>query len=210
MRDVAAGAWHRDDFVETFGEWLPGRFRENWPPGTRIAVVLTFDTQGDIDAAIPGRSNGTWQGHDDKINYVDLNAVFRPQYHYNYDRHEGIAIGGGGSDYPDIDGNLQVNFKSGQDRTGHVDFDGKPDAYLDDIIRKQRGETDFQRRMVLLQDFQRHFASKMYTLFNPGEALGFKLAQPWLANWNAFSSMGEGSDMNEAGINMWIDGSKKS
>src|SRR5207248_8345934 len=53
-----------------------------------------------------------------KINYVDLNAVFRPQYHYNYDRHEGIAIGGGGSDYPDIDGNLQVNFKSGQDRTG--------------------------------------------------------------------------------------------
>jgi peptidoglycan/xylan/chitin deacetylase (PgdA/CDA1 family) len=64
--------WHKDDFAKTFGDRVPGRFRENWPANTRIAVALTFDTQGDIDAALPGRSNGRWPGYEDRINYVDL------------------------------------------------------------------------------------------------------------------------------------------
>jgi ABC-type transport system substrate-binding protein len=148
-----------------------------------------------------------------KINYVDLNAVFRPQYHYNYNRHEGVAIGGGGSAYPDIDGNLQVNFRSGQDRTGYVAADGKPDAYVDGLIEKQRVERDLQKRTALMHEFQRYFASKMYTLFEPGDALGLELAQPWFGNWRAFSSRSgtgnEGSNMSESGMYYWIDNSKK-
>jgi ABC-type transport system substrate-binding protein len=146
-----------------------------------------------------------------RLNYVDLNSVFRPQYHYNYNRHEGIIIGGGGSPYPDIDGNLQVNFRSGQDRTGYVAADGKPDAYVDGLIEKQRTERDLQKRKALIDEFQRYFASKMYTLFEPGDALGFELAQPWFGNWKAFSSRSgtEGSAMSEGGMHYWIDNSKK-
>ncbi|HLF76810.1 MAG TPA: ABC transporter substrate-binding protein [Dehalococcoidia bacterium] len=147
-----------------------------------------------------------------KMNYVELNSVFRPQYHYNYDKHEGIAIGGGGADYPDPDGNLQVNFKSGQDRTGHLDADGKPDAYLDGLIEKQRAESDWNKRLAIFHDFQRHFASKMYFLHQPGDALGFQLAQPWFGNWRVYngqSDAGGGSEMQEGGVYYWIDSSKK-
>jgi len=144
-----------------------------------------------------------------QLNFPENLAAFRSGYHYNYNRHEGVAMGGGGADYPDIDQNLQVNYKYGQDRTGHVDSDGKPDAYLEDIIVKQRSETDFNKRKALLDDFQRRHAAKQYTLFEPGDSLGFILAQPWFGNWRAFTSLKDGAEMNEAGIHYWIDQSKK-
>jgi peptide/nickel transport system substrate-binding protein len=147
-----------------------------------------------------------------KFNYVDLNSVFRPQFHWNYGQHDGISIGGGGADYPDPDGNLQANFKSGVPRSGFVGSDGKPDAYLDDIINKQRVETDWNKRLTLFHDYQRHFASKMYFMHQPGDALGFLLAQPWFGNWRYFrgqSDAGGGSEMQEGGISYWIDNSKK-
>jgi hypothetical protein len=113
-----------------------------------------------------------------------------------YDHHEARAIGGGGSDYPDIDGNLQVNFKSGEDCTGHLDADGKPDAYD-------------QKRIALPHEFQRRFASKMYVLHQPSLALSYQLAQPYAGNRRVFASMNQGSEMNEAGVHPWYDASKK-
>ncbi|MGQ0669676.1 MAG: polysaccharide deacetylase family protein, partial [Actinomycetota bacterium] len=62
--------WHPSRFEETFGKRLPGRFLANWPTGKRIVVILTFDTQGDVDAAIPGLGTRTWP--DGSINYCDL------------------------------------------------------------------------------------------------------------------------------------------
>jgi len=147
-----------------------------------------------------------------KLNYVDLNSVFRPQYHWNNAQHEGISIGGGGADYPDPDGNLQANFKSGVPRSGFLTAEGKPDAYLDDLIDKQRVESDWNKRLTIFHDYQRHFASKMYFLHQPGDALGFLLAQPWFGNWRFFrgqSDSGGGSEMQEGGIYYWIDNSKK-
>jgi peptide/nickel transport system substrate-binding protein len=147
-----------------------------------------------------------------RFNYVDLNSVFRPEYHWNYGQHEGISIGGGGADYPDPDGNLQANFKSGVPRSGFVGSDGKPDAYLDDLIAKQRVESDWNKREAMFHDFQRHFASKMYFLHQPGDALGFLLAQPWFGNWRLYrgqSDAGGGSEMQEGGVNYWIDNSKR-
>ena len=44
--------WEPQRFEETFGERLPGRFHENWPQDKRVAVLLTFDTQGDVDATV--------------------------------------------------------------------------------------------------------------------------------------------------------------
>jgi len=62
-----------------------------------------------------------------------------------------------------------------------------------------------------MHEFQRYFASKMYTLFEPGDALGFELAQPWFGNWKAFTSRSgtEGTAMSEGGMHYWIDNSKK-
>lgn len=64
--------WHRDMWQQTFGTELPTKLAENWPEGVRIAVMLTFDTQGDVDAAVPGyqHSSGFWR--DGAINYCDL------------------------------------------------------------------------------------------------------------------------------------------
>jgi peptidoglycan-N-acetylglucosamine deacetylase len=62
--------WHRDQFAQIFGERRPGRFVEQWPTGKRVAVVLTFDTQADVDAAVAKYQTCLWsQG---RINYCDL------------------------------------------------------------------------------------------------------------------------------------------
>ena len=61
--------WQKGQWEATFGVPQPTKLREQWPKGKRIAITLSFDTQGDVDAAIPG-STGCWKsGH---INYADL------------------------------------------------------------------------------------------------------------------------------------------
>jgi peptidoglycan/xylan/chitin deacetylase (PgdA/CDA1 family) len=64
--------WSRGAWAETFGEERPTRLEEQWPEDTRIAVCLTFDTQGDVDAAIPTYQLGTCYWAEGKINYCDL------------------------------------------------------------------------------------------------------------------------------------------
>ena len=64
--------WHKDKFEEIFGRRVKGNFGRNWPDGKRIAVVLTFDTQGDIDADVPGDYSGKWPGYPDETNFCDL------------------------------------------------------------------------------------------------------------------------------------------
>jgi peptidoglycan-N-acetylglucosamine deacetylase len=64
--------WHKDDFEKIFGRRTEGAFARNWPKGTRIVVLLTFDTQGDIDADVPGDYSGKWPGYPDETNFCDL------------------------------------------------------------------------------------------------------------------------------------------
>ena len=202
-------------------------FKHNPAEAKKLLTAAGFTTALDTQLTLsgsPGQNSlskpadvlvGMWNDSglfNFKFNYVDLNSVFRPSFHWNYGQHEGISIGGGGADYPDPDGNLQANFKSGVPRSGFVGADGKPDAYLDDIIAKQRSETDWNKRLALFYDYQRHFASKMYFMHQPGDALGFLLAQPWFGNWRFFrgqSDSGGGAEMQEGGISYWIDNSKK-
>jgi peptidoglycan/xylan/chitin deacetylase (PgdA/CDA1 family) len=66
--------WGPDSFEGVFGKELPTKFVDNFPSDKRIAICLTFDTQGDVDAAVPGdHPSGTcyWPGGK-KINYCDL------------------------------------------------------------------------------------------------------------------------------------------
>jgi len=61
--------WGPDSWESTFGRTAPTRLLDQWPADKRLAVLLTFDTQGDIDAARPNYQ--TTMRRDGSINYVD-------------------------------------------------------------------------------------------------------------------------------------------
>jgi peptidoglycan/xylan/chitin deacetylase (PgdA/CDA1 family) len=62
--------WRREQFAETFGERSKGGFVERWPADKRMAIVLTFDTQADVDAAVAKYQTCLWSSGN--INYCDL------------------------------------------------------------------------------------------------------------------------------------------
>jgi peptidoglycan-N-acetylglucosamine deacetylase len=64
--------WSRDAWRETFGVERKTKLDDNWPDGVRVAVCLTFDTQGDVDAAIPSYQLNTCFWAPGKINFCDL------------------------------------------------------------------------------------------------------------------------------------------
>ncbi len=139
---------------------------------------------------------------------VDFETEFRPKYSQGGDKHEGIAYSGA-SGYPDIDGWLTIYYKSGSERSGHLDANGKPDAELDAMIKKQRGEMDPQRRVTLIHDLQKYAASKMYMLNDPGAAAGFLLSWPWLGNFGTFRSKSGSLPAAEGWTYYWMDSSRK-
>jgi peptidoglycan/xylan/chitin deacetylase (PgdA/CDA1 family) len=70
--DLQPEHWSRTAWRETFGEERETKLADNWPEGVRMAVCLTFDTQGDVDAAIPGYQNNSCFWAEGKINFCDL------------------------------------------------------------------------------------------------------------------------------------------
>jgi ABC-type transport system substrate-binding protein len=141
---------------------------------------------------------------------IDYRSDFRPNVRYGFNKHEGIAWGSSGQDYPDIDGVLQAHYVPDKDRTGELDASGKPDAKLAEMIRQQRVEVDQQKRITMIQDLQRYLASKMYRLLDAGDALTFSLANPWIGNYGVYRAPTGGSEWSESYIYWWIDNSKKS
>jgi peptide/nickel transport system substrate-binding protein len=135
---------------------------------------------------------------------VDFNSEFRPKYSQGSNKHEGIAYSGA-SGYPDVDGWLTIYYKSGSERSGHLDTGGKVDAELDSLIKRQRGELDVQKRTAIIQDFQKYAANKMYMLNDPGAATGFLLAWNWLGNFGTFRSKAGSLNAIEGWTNYWID-----
>ncbi|MPZ48106.1 MAG: hypothetical protein GEU75_02135 [Dehalococcoidia bacterium] len=141
---------------------------------------------------------------------IDYRTDFRVNVRYGFNKHEGVAWGSSGQDYPDIDGVLQAHYVPDKDRTGELDATGKPDAKLGDLIRQQRVETDTEKRVTILQDIQRYIASKMYRMLDAGDALTFTLANPWIGNYGVYRAPSGGSEWTESYIHWWIDNSKKS
>jgi peptidoglycan/xylan/chitin deacetylase (PgdA/CDA1 family) len=67
--DHQPAEWRPDSWERTFGTVAETRLLENWPTDKRIAVLLFFDTQADVDAARPGYQ--TTMRRDGSINLVD-------------------------------------------------------------------------------------------------------------------------------------------
>jgi len=154
---------------------------------------------------------GMWEANGDfKLapNKVDFSNDFSPNYTNNANKFDGIASNSTAAP-PEVDLQIDGYLRSGQPRTGHVDSNGQPDTKLDDLLTKQRSELDLQKRIAIIQEIQRHAASKMYFLYTPGAALGFDLAWPWLGNWGLYRSRTGGAPVQETLHHMWYDASKK-
>jgi ABC-type transport system substrate-binding protein len=178
-----------------------------------VSTVINWTPNG-YDAAYVREievMKAMWEMHGDfkfRVNLPDYRSDWRPQVHYNYDRHEGIAWGGNASQ-PDLDGAMQAWFKSGKDRSGHVMANGQPDPVLDHLVARQRMETDYNQRAEVLKDFQRYAAKTMYVYFGAGASTEFEMAQPWLGNWGVYRTAPGGADSNETFPYLYIDPDKK-
>lgn len=71
--------WERHSYKNTFGVERRTNLLENWPDGKRVAVLLSFDPDVDIQAARPGFSMTMHE--DGSVNY---GAVLESQYGIRY------------------------------------------------------------------------------------------------------------------------------
>jgi ABC-type transport system substrate-binding protein len=108
---------------------------------------------------------------------TNYNANFQTPYTNGMDQWEGIAAAATAA-RAELDVLLHEYVKSGQPRSGHLD-NGQPDAMLDDLIAKQRAETDTEAREA-----------------------------PWLQNYGLWRSKSGGSVDQEGNIYYWFDESK--
>jgi ABC-type transport system substrate-binding protein len=143
-----------------------------------------------------------------RINGVDHQSEFTPNYYQSGNKFEGIINHGLGSQ-PEVDNLLYYLYKSGIPRSGHLDANGQPDTVLDDMLTRQRRETDLQRRVAIVKEIQRYAAGKVYLLHEPGSSIGFSLAWNWLGNWGVYRSKA-GSQLSEETLPyLWYDSAKK-
>jgi peptide/nickel transport system substrate-binding protein len=156
--------------------------------------------------------HGMWQDSGNFKLAVDAvpnyNQNFQAPYTNGKNKWDGIAAAATAA-RAEVDVLLHEYVKGDQIRSGHLGDDGKPDAVLDDLVAKQRAETDTKKRETLIHDIQKRVASKMYYMMEPGEALGFNMAWPWVQNLGLYRSKSGGSPDQENYIYYWYDESKK-
>lgn len=137
---------------------------------------------------------------------TNYQANFQDQYTNGENQWNGIASAATAA-RAEVDVLLHEYIKSQQPRSGHLD-DGQPDTVLDELVARQRGETDTEAREAIIHDIQRRVASKMYYMMEPGQGLGYNVAWPWLMNYGLWRSKAGGSADQEGNIHYWYDASK--
>jgi peptidoglycan-N-acetylglucosamine deacetylase len=63
--------WHPDNWTKHFGRQTRVNMLAPELSGVRVIVLLTFDTQGDVDAAVPGYQAGAGHWSNGAVNYCD-------------------------------------------------------------------------------------------------------------------------------------------
>ena len=178
----------------------------------KTQFVIAGNSPTDLEREATILSNMIAAGGDFDIQFkkAELATEWRPNYHFNGDKHEGMAYGFFRNTFPDVDIPLFFFIKSGDPQAGHLAADGKPDPQIEALYKKQRGETDFAKRSDVLKELQRYMAKKMYTLSSAGDATRFELAQPWLGNWGVYRTYSpDGGPSNEVYPYQFLDSSKK-
>lgn len=66
-----ANHWHPDNWTTHFGYETRVNMAMPALDGVRVVVLLTFDTQGDVDAAVPGYQAGAGHWSNGAVNYCD-------------------------------------------------------------------------------------------------------------------------------------------
>ena len=202
-----AAKWYKHDVAEAkklvSAAGITGPIDTKWhyPVGFYAAP---FERKMEVLHAM-WQDSGIFKLASDPVN--NYNANFQGPYTNGMNKWEGIASAATAA-RAEVDVLLHEYVKSEQIRSGHLD-NGQPDAVLDDLVAKQRAETDPRRRETLIHDIQKRVASKMYYLMEPGQALGFNLAWPWRQNLGLYRSKSGGSQDQENYIYYWYDASKK-
>lgn len=177
---------------------------------TQFVIASNSPTDVEREAQILSNMIGAQGDFDVQFKKAELASDWRPNYHFGSDKHEGMAYGFFRNTFPDVDIPMFFFLKSGDPQAGHLGSDGKPDATLDGLYMKQRGETDFNKRNEIMKEIQRYCAKKMYTLSSAGDSTRFELAQPWLGNWGVHRTYSpDGSPANETFPHLFIDSAKK-
>lgn len=184
------------------GHTAPIQTKYHWPSNT---YAPPFDKVREVQ-------HGMWQDSGnfklEQLIYPNYNTDYQPRFVNTPGQWEGIASTQTAA-RPEVDVLLFEYFKSNSRRAGHVMPDGKPDTVLDDLVTKQRAELDDKKRGALIEDIQRRVSSKMYMMMEPGQALGFTLNWPWLANFGLYRSKEGGSQDQEGQVYWWYDASKR-
>jgi ABC-type transport system substrate-binding protein len=177
---------------------------------SQFVISSTSPTDLEREAQILSNMIGAHGDFDIQFKKAELATEWRPTYHFGSNQHDGMAYGFFRNTFPDVDIPLFFFIKSGDPQAGHLAPDGKPDPMLDDFYKRQRGETDLNKRAEILKELQRYMAKKMYTLSSAGDSTRFELAQPWLGNWGVYRTYSpDGSPPNETFAHLFIDSSKK-
>jgi ABC-type transport system substrate-binding protein len=177
---------------------------------TQFVIPSNAATDLEREAQILSNMLGDKGDFEIQFKKAELATDWRPNYHFNTDKHEGMAYGFFRNTFPDVDIPLFFFIKNGDPQAGHLAADGKPDANIEVLYKRQRGETDFAKRSEVLKELQRYMARKMYTLSSAGDATRFELAQPWLGNWGVYRTYSpDGGTSSEIYPNLFIDSSKK-
>jgi peptide/nickel transport system substrate-binding protein len=148
---------------------------------------------------------GMLEAHGDfqlEINTMTYSGVFAEKFTNGDGQWEGIGTANTSS-RPDIDVFMHEWYHSSSFRSDFILADGKPDAFLDGLVSKQRTETDETQRKALIKEIQQYTAGKMYKIWEPGESLDFRLAQAWVGNFGVFRQPEGSSPDQEGNIYHW-------
>jgi ABC-type transport system substrate-binding protein len=127
-----------------------------------------------------------------------------PNYHQGKGQFKGMAYATQ-TTQADIDGYLYAQYRSGSDKTCW----GPSDPIMDGLIDQQRREPDEKKRTQIIKDFDRYASKMQFRITAGGEALTYRLNQPWFGNYGVWNAYDGGSEAAEVYVKTWFDASKK-
>jgi peptide/nickel transport system substrate-binding protein len=141
-----------------------------------------------------------------KVNTGDYIAWYQPTYLRGRGQWEGLAWTPGGGGATDIDASLWGFWAPNSRNDGVYDWSRVPG--LQDLMTRERRETDDKKRTLIVQDFQREMAKQMPCMLFPGLATSFSFYWPWMGNHGVFKTFSGDGDAPDTLVNVWYDKSK--